>query len=194
MDPDKFAGPLADNVKQLRETQNLTQAQLAKKAGIPRATLSLLESGTANPTLAVVLRVGNALDVRLEELLEPARSDTVVFRAHELPLKRRGKTIVRQLLPQSLAGVALEDLEIPAGQTLVGVPHTIGTREYLVVQAGVLLLHLSGETFELEGGDVIVFRGHQPHSYQNLQRKTVRAISVIAQPSAQLTRTERNSQ
>lgn len=188
MDPDQFAGPLADNVRQLRENQKLSQAQLAKKAGIPRATLSLLESGSANPTLAVVLRVGSALGVRLEELLEPPPSDTVVFRANELLVKRRGKALIRKLLPQSLAGVDLEELEIPGGQTLVGVPHTIGTREYLVVLAGTLHLHLSGEVLVLESGDVVVFRGHQKHSYHNGQRKIVRAISVIAQPSAQMNR------
>lgn len=183
MDAETFAGPLADNVRQLRVARNLTQAQLAQKAGVPRATLSLLESGSANPTLAVVLRVGSALDVRLEELLEAPPNDTLIFRSHELPVKRRGKSTVRKLLPQSLSGVALEELEIPAGQTLVGVPHTIGTREYLTVVAGDLHLLLGSENHELHEGDVIVFRGHQSHSYRNPARKKVRAISVIAQAS-----------
>lgn len=186
MDPDRFAGPLADNVRQLRENQSLTQAQLAQRSGIPRATLSLLESGSANPTLAVVLRVAAALGVRLEELLEAPPSDTVIFRADELPVQHRGKSSVRKLLPRSLAGVALEELQIPAGQTLVGVPHTIGTREYLVLLAGTLEVVFDQEVHVLEVGDVIVFRGHQKHSYTNPARRVARAVSVIAQPSAQL--------
>ncbi len=42
-------------------------------AGIPRATWANLESGAANPTLAVLVGVAQALQVRLEELIEPPR-------------------------------------------------------------------------------------------------------------------------
>src|SRR5512139_3330534 len=68
---------LADNIKALRETRGLSQQQMAKAAGIPRATWTHLESGAANPTLAVLIKVANALQVRLDELLaaprQPAR-------------------------------------------------------------------------------------------------------------------------
>ena len=65
---------LTDNIRHLREVRGLSQAQIAKLAGIPRATWTHLESGAANPTLTVLVKVANALQVRLEELLSPARS------------------------------------------------------------------------------------------------------------------------
>ncbi len=184
MDPDTFSGPLSDNVRTLREVQGLTQSQLAKKAKVPRATLSLLESGSANPTLAVMIRVCNALGVRLEELLESPPSDTVIYRHDELPVKKRGASSVRKLLPMSLEGVELEELLVPAGQTLVGIPHTLGTREYLIVQTGHIELHLGAEMHLAKEGDVVIFRGHQKHSYSNPGRKNARAFSVIAHARA----------
>ena len=60
---------LADNIKALRETRGLSQQQMAKAAGIPRATWTHLESGAANPTLAVLVKVAAALQVRLDELV-----------------------------------------------------------------------------------------------------------------------------
>lgn len=180
MDQDDFSAALAENVRTLREAAGLTQARLAEKAGVPRSTLGLMESGEGNPTLAVVLAVRRALGVRLEELLEPPPSDTLLYRADELPQKRRGTSTVRQLLPNSLEGVELEELLIPPGQTLVGVPHHVGTREYLLVQSGELTLHLAGEEIRASEGDVVVFRGHQKHSYRNPCRKAARAVSVIA--------------
>ena len=45
---------VARNVKQLREARGLTQQQMAKLAGLPRATWTHLESGAANPTLGVL--------------------------------------------------------------------------------------------------------------------------------------------
>jgi transcriptional regulator with XRE-family HTH domain len=178
--PKEFAGPLAQNVKTLRHASGLTQQRLAEKADIPRATLGLLESGEANPTLSVVLAVCDALGVQLQELLSPAPSDVLVYRAGELPQKKRGKSTVKKLLPKSARGVELEQLLIPGGNVLVGVPHTVGTREYLWVQAGRLHLHLEGEELQLAEGDVAVFRGHQRHSYRNPGRGEARAVSVIA--------------
>lgn len=120
--PESFAEPLAENVRSLREAQGLTQAALSKRAKVPRATLSLLESGSANPTLSVVIAVCNALGVRLEEMLEPVKSETLVFRQGDLSRKsRRGVTITR-ILPRSIAGVEIEELEIPGGRTLTGIP------------------------------------------------------------------------
>ena len=48
------AGRLARNLRTLREARGVTQAQLARLAGIPRATWAHLESGEANPTLGVM--------------------------------------------------------------------------------------------------------------------------------------------
>ncbi len=53
---------LADNIKALREARGLSQQQIAQIAGVPRATWTHLESGGANPTLAVLVKVANALE------------------------------------------------------------------------------------------------------------------------------------
>jgi transcriptional regulator with XRE-family HTH domain len=66
MNSDPLAGRLGANLKQLREARSLTQEQMAKLAGVPRATWGNLESGAANPTLAVLYRVAQALQVPLE--------------------------------------------------------------------------------------------------------------------------------
>ena len=54
---------LADNMRQLREAHGLTQLQVAKRAEIPRPTWANVESGGANPTLSVLLKVARALSV-----------------------------------------------------------------------------------------------------------------------------------
>src|SRR4030095_10891707 len=71
--PQDVAGRLGENVRQLRLLRSMTQEQISRLAGLPRATWANLESGTANPTLAVLQRVAEALQVRLEELIEPPR-------------------------------------------------------------------------------------------------------------------------
>jgi len=179
-----LAERLARNIRALREGRGATQAELAKLAGVPRATWGNLESGSANPTLQVLYGVANALQVSLEELLAAPRASARHYPLASLTSKQRGAVTVRKLLPDPLPGMEFDRMALPAGARLVGIPHTAGTREYLVCEAGPLVLVASGERYQLEPGDVVVFRGDQRHSYENPGRKTAVGYSavVIAPP------------
>jgi transcriptional regulator with XRE-family HTH domain len=171
---------LAENVRQLRETRGQSQQQLARLAGLPRPTWASLESGSANPTLSVLLKAAAALQVSLEELIGPPRSTGTFYPADEIRTRKRGDARIRNLLPESIPGMEIERLELPPGATLAGIPHTHGTREYLTCERGRVKLVASGESWDLEPGDVVVFRGDQRHSYRNPGRVLAVAYSVVA--------------
>jgi transcriptional regulator with XRE-family HTH domain len=174
------AAHLGRNIQALREARGQTQQQIARVAGVPRATWANLESGDANPTLAVLVRVAQALSVRLEELIEPPRGLGRLYRAGSLPSRTRGPVVVRKLLPETIPGLEIERMELPAGSSMAGVPHTAGTREYLTCERGRIELGAAGETFALEPGDVVVFRGDQRHGYRNPGPAVAVAYSVVA--------------
>lgn len=177
---ERLSGYLADNLRQLRESRGLTQQQLAKAAGVPRPTWANLESGAANPTVSVLVRVAMALQVSVEELLAPPRVAVRLFPADSLTVRKRGVVTVRKLLPEPLPSLELDRLDLPAGGQMIGVPHTPGTREYLTCERGTVELTASGHSFTLQPGDVAVFRGDQKHSYRNPGREPAVAYSVVA--------------
>ena len=162
-----LAVQLAGNIKHLRDTQGLTQQQIATRSRIPRATWANLESGGANPTLAVLHKVAAALQVSVEELISTPRSTTRHIKSEALTTRRQGAVVVRKLLPDPLPGLSLERMEMPPRSRMVGVPHNPGTREYLTCERGSLALFVGGERWELAPGDVVTFRGDQKHSYAN---------------------------
>jgi transcriptional regulator with XRE-family HTH domain len=169
--PERIAINLADNVRALREARGLSQQQMAHIAGVPRPTWAHLESGAANPTVTVLVRVADALQVRVEELIGPPRSAARLYSAGSLP--------------DPVAGLSLERMELPPGAAMTGIPHTAGTREYLTCETGEIELSAAGQTWRLGPGDVVVFRGDQKHGYRNPGRATTIAYSVIAfAPSA----------
>ncbi len=171
---------LADNIRAVREARGLSQQQIAKAAGIPRATWTHLESGGANPTLAVLIKVANALQVRLDELLAAPHQPARHLKASELTVREKGGVRVRKLLPEPLPGLELERMELPPGARMAGVPHTPGTREYLTCERGTVELALANQRYLLEPGDVLTFRGDQRHSYHNPGSSIAIAYSVIA--------------
>jgi transcriptional regulator with XRE-family HTH domain len=171
---------LAANLRQLREARGLSQQQAAALAALPRPTWATLESGSANPTLTVLLRAAAALQVSIEELIGPPRETGKLYRAAGLRARRRGAVTVRDLLPEKIPAMEIERLELPRGAVLNGIPHTPGTREYLACERGRLELMTEGQTFALEAGDVVVFRGDQRHSYRNPGGEPAIGYSVVA--------------
>lgn len=176
---DDLPGRLGANLRQLRGLRNLTQLQMAKLAGIPRATWAHLESGEGNPTLAVLSRVASALQVTTEELIARPRAAAEFHPAAKIHVRARGGVIVRKLLPDPIPGMEIDRMDLGPGSTMVGTPHTPGTREYLTCETGQIVLVVSGETWTLEVGDVIAFRGDQRHSYTNRGTKNAVGYSTV---------------
>jgi XRE family transcriptional regulator, regulator of sulfur utilization len=176
---EELSSRLGRNIRQLRQARGLTQQQMSKLSGLPRATWANLESGDANPTLAVLHAVAMAFQVSLEEIVAEPRASAKLYRRGTLPLRMRGSVQVSSLLPDKVPGMQIERLELPVGARMVGVPHTAGTREYLTCESGELELVASGESFEMNEGDVVVFRGDQRHSYVNRGRKLAVGYSVV---------------
>lgn len=49
-----------------RKIQGMTQAELAKRAGIPRTNITRFESGNYNPSLEMLVRIAAALGMTLQ--------------------------------------------------------------------------------------------------------------------------------
>ncbi len=176
---DELAARLSRNIRQLRDARGMTQQQMAKFSGLPRATWANLESGAANPTLSVLHKVALALQIPLEELISAPRAACKLYPRDSLPLRSRGQVAVRKLLPDPIAGMAIDRMDFPPRSQMTGVPHTPGTREYLTCETGSILLVAAGEKWTLRAGDVVVFRGDQRHSYQNPGGERAVGYSVV---------------
>ena len=55
-------------IKMLRARDGLTQADLAKQAGVRRETISFVENGEYNPSLLLAMRIARVFEVTVEEV------------------------------------------------------------------------------------------------------------------------------
>ena len=178
-DVESLASRLGQNMRALREARALTQQQMAKASGLPRATWANLESGAANPTLGVLTKVAAALSTPIEELLQEPASAGKHYPKDSLPVRERQGVVVRSLLPHRVPNMVLERIELPPRGRMVGTPHMAGTREYLTCERGAIELTASGERFSLAAGDVVVFRGDQKHGYENPGTQPAVGYSIV---------------
>jgi len=68
--PNYTAETIAKNVRNLRKNMNLSQEEFAGAAEIDRTYASQIERAVANPSLAVLCRIAEVLNVELRELLD----------------------------------------------------------------------------------------------------------------------------
>ena len=59
---------MKNNIQQLRKAMQLSQEDLAAKAGVSRQTINSIETGKFDPSLPLVFKLLKTLDVSLEEL------------------------------------------------------------------------------------------------------------------------------
>jgi transcriptional regulator with XRE-family HTH domain len=179
--PEQTAENLAKNLISLRRVRRLTQQSLAQAAGLPRSTISNLESGQGNPSLTVLIKVASALGAALDELMAAPRTKVRKWPAEEIRRRRRGRGVVlRSLVPEPVPDQIVEVMELEPAAALSGTPHLPGTREFLSCLRGTITIFVAGERYEVAAGEVIGFPGNTPHSYRNRDAaKPALGVSVV---------------
>ena len=180
-DGERVGAHLAHNLASLRHVRALTQDALAAASALPRSTIANLESGDANPSLAVLVKVAGALGVPIDELLAAPRAKVRRWSAEDVGSRRRGSGVVeRPLVPEPVPDEMMSVMDFAPAAMMGGTPHLPGTREFFTCLDGRVTLHVAGERHELASGDVLGFPGNVPHSYQNPDaERGARGISVV---------------
>jgi len=65
----KIKEDLARNLKRIRLEKGFAQERLALEADVDRTVVSKIERGVTNPSLEILLRLANQLEVELTDLL-----------------------------------------------------------------------------------------------------------------------------
>jgi rhodanese-related sulfurtransferase/transcriptional regulator with XRE-family HTH domain len=159
------------NLRELRGQRNLSLDALARQTGLGRGLLGQIENGRASPSVSVVWKIAQALDLPFSALLSTgSRASISVLRAAEARrlVSPDGRFSSRALYPlNEPTSAEFYELFIAAHSREDAAAHRAGTRENLVVTAGRLEIELGGERHELARGDAITFIADVPHSYIN---------------------------
>lgn len=179
--PAQVATHLARNLISLRHARTLTQEGLAKASGVPRSTITNLESGVGNPSLSVLVKVADTLGVPIDELLASPRAKVRHWPAGDVATRSLGRGVtMRPLVPEPVPEEVLTVMDFAPKGAMRGTPHLPGTREFFTCLSGRVTIFVAGDRHDLAAGDVLGFPGNVPHSYQNEDAlETARGVSVV---------------
>ncbi len=177
---------LGQRLRALRLARGLSQRELAKRAGVSNAIISLIEQNRSSPSVGSLKKVLDGLPLSLAEFFagEAAPSPPVFFRAADL-VELAGGAISYRQIGRDLAGRAVQILHeryqpgADTGEAMLR--HE--SEEGGVVVRGQLEVTIDGERRLLGPGDAYYFDSRRPHRFRNIGSEECEVVSACAPPS-----------
>jgi transcriptional regulator with XRE-family HTH domain len=170
--PDAVSRQVCERVRTLRAERGWSLDVLSKACGVSRSMLSEIERERANPTLGVAVRIAQAFGLTLGDLVEQEtpREQIRVIRADDeaFVYRNEGGVRIRTLSPLNLEkDVEFYELVFEAAAELRSAPHFEGTREFLTVEKGKVILESGEGRVTLSRGDSANYKADVPHCIIN---------------------------
>jgi transcriptional regulator with XRE-family HTH domain len=184
---DSPAIDLGRTARRLRESQNLTLADVARRANISSAMLSRLETGRVSPSLETIVALAQSLGVTPSVLMQRVGADdggAQLIRAGEgletvRSGTRRGHTyhlLAAQRGPRKVFEPFLVTLN-DRSEVFPGFQHP--GIEFIHILTGIIHYRHGRHTYVLKPGDTLTFRGDVAHGPERLEKVPIRMLSII---------------
>jgi transcriptional regulator with XRE-family HTH domain len=145
--PGSATATVGSSIRSLRKLKGLRLRDLAAHIGCSESLLSKIETGSTTPSLPVLARIAESLQVSVGALVPPGRSHLLEANLHTLAPGAGSRG------------------------TLSHVGEEVG-----YVLEGRFELRVGDAVFQLRAGDSFTFRSEDPHSYRNPGRTTTRVL------------------
>ena len=172
---------ISRNIKRVRQERNLTLDDLSILTGVSKSMLSEIERCTKSPTISVLEKICDGINVPLAQLthtqtpqLSIATNDTVkhysawdgfeLFVLFEFDPNKKFEIFRHVISPHS---------------ERVSECHEAGIREYIICTKGVFSIQVGDETFHLHEGEAIQFLANYKHKYLNATNEAVNIVMLL---------------
>lgn len=180
----KRLAELGQQLRRLRKGRDLTLDQLSIMAGVSKAMLSQIEQNKINPTVAIILKIADALGVSLGELIEDTQRRFLLQMIHaseeHYTFRKDEACEIRTLSPLSLEkSIEFYRIRLAEGGALRSEAHYAGTEEVLYVAKGKMVVCSGDQSVDVPKGDSIHYRADVPHSLSNAGKSAAEAFLIV---------------
>lgn len=177
---------IGGRLRYVRLRQNLSQRELAKRAGVTNSTISLIEANRSNPSVGALKRILDGIPIGMAEFfaLEPDAPHKVFYQAEDLVEIGRGPISYRQvgdhLFARSLQ-ILKERYEPGSDTGKVMLMHE--GEEGGIVISGRIEVTVGSDRRILGPGDAYYFSSKLPHRFRCVGPEACEVVSACTPPS-----------
>lgn len=178
---------IAQRLRELRDAQELSLAQLAERSGVSRSTISLIERGESSATATVLDRLTAALGITLAALFDqPAVQPAPLRRAADQltwtdPVSGYAR---RNLSPAVDPVFQLVEVRFPAGQRVAydTAMRDVDVHQQVWIIEGDMEITVGDTRWVLAAGDCLAMQLDRPIAFHNPTDKPSRYLVAIGTP------------
>jgi transcriptional regulator with XRE-family HTH domain len=172
---ERSLGRLASALRRIREQRHLSQADLARLAGVSASAISQAEAGRRGLSLDTVVTLSEGLQVSIDDLLSVRRETDYVLARRD---RTRSDDVVTPLLDDTDAGLRAYLVRLPPG-TAGSPPMVHKGAELVVVASGLVQLDLGTDTPVMRSGDAVLATRVAVRGWRNLAAEPARLFWVL---------------
>ena len=175
---------IGERIKNLRELSNLTQEELADRAGLTKGFISQIERDLTSISLDSFLQILEAMDENISDFFRESSAEKIVYRETDRVAIEKDKIQRFELLVPGSTNRRLEPilLTLRKGQvTPRERPHE--GEEFGFVLRGKVTLRFGKEALKLQRGECFYLSAEKEHWIQNTSSKEAVILWVSSPPT-----------
>jgi len=177
---------LGPRLRAVRSLYGMSQRELARRAGVTHATISLIEGERVSPSVSSLKKVLDGIPLSLASFftLDVDENRGIFYRAAELPDVGSGDVAFRLVGAdrQDRAMTVLHESYAPGADTGPEMLVHDGEESGVVVR-GRIELTVAGQSRRLGAGDAYYFESRLPHRFRNRDEEPCEIVSANTPPS-----------
>lgn len=175
---DDIGARIAGRAAAARHRAGLSLTRLAARTGLSPAYLSQIEAGAANPTVRVLSRLADALEIDVAGFFGATDPGRGLFPPYYSPIalaaRADGTTGIWNLTAEGSRHIAARLVHADAADHAAPVSHR--GEEFIVVLAGQCRLHVDGTVRVMHAGDACHFSAAVAHHLSDLSGDLTMAV------------------
>ncbi|WP_461537393.1 cupin domain-containing protein [Spongorhabdus nitratireducens] len=167
-------------LKALRIKHNLSQRELAKRAGVTNSTISMIEKNNVSPSVSSLKKVLDGIPISMVDFfsMEVEETSQVIYSREDM-IDVGASGITMNLVGKSFPNRAmsfLEEIYEPGAGTGEELLKHDGEEAGIVLE-GQIEITINGEVYRLSAGESYYFESTRPHRFHNASSESCRLIS-----------------
>ncbi|EOR10235.1 helix-turn-helix domain-containing protein [Acinetobacter genomosp. 15BJ] len=171
---------VGQNIRLFRTERQLSQQDLADRAGVSRRTIAALETGQVNISLAKLDAIATALAVDFKKLVSPSElSESAIVNTLAWQGQQAESQATLLAAVPTQTQVELWTWSLAVGEVYQAEPDQTGWQELIYVVEGELTISFEHEDRVLQAGESILFESSVNYRYLNQGNRSVRFIRNV---------------
>ena len=174
---------IGERIRNLRQSSNLTQEELAERAGLTKGFISQIERDLTSISLDSLIQLLEALDENISDFFREASAEKIVFREQDRVLIDKERIEKFELLVPGSTNRRLEPilLTLKLGQATPKEKPNEG-EEFGYVLRGKVDLRFGKDVLQMKKGECFYFSAEKEHWLQNTSSQNAVVLWISSPP------------